>query len=241
MDTHGCDFGRVRNTYLDTNAKYFRQMFVLGVFMTPEMMKFFNQSMSNATENVKTNAEYAGSMIDLGVQVRRAVPPPAPNPTIPLTNYHITDIYKNRSSNLSRRPRCRFDFFTKAVLPSLPRNTFTSISIFIPRYLTSSECGTTSTTPLSPSVPSRKKHLSPPSPTHSHLSSPGRHLSSLAVTRFFFTVGERITSAATTSAQLEEWYSAPCRITYFSTARSRVPLLGGALARGRLRRSRRCV
>jgi len=137
-------------------------------------------------------------------------------------------------------PDARFDFFTKAVLPSLPRNTFTSISTFIPRYLTSSECGTTSTTPLSPSVPSRKKHPSP-SPTHSHLSSPGRHLSSLAVTRFFFAVGERITSAATTSAQSQGWYSAPCRITYFSTARSRVPLLGGALARGRLRRSRRWV
>jgi len=64
--------------------------------VTPEM-KLFNQSMLNAAGRVKTQAEYVGSMIDLGVQVRQAMPPPAPNPTVPLTDYHIADIHKNRS------------------------------------------------------------------------------------------------------------------------------------------------
>jgi len=103
-DRHGCDFGRLRNWYLDTNAKYFRQTLVLGGLVAPEMMKLFNQSMLNATGKVKTQAVYAGSMIDLGVQVQQAMPPPAPNQRVPLTNYHITDTHKNRSPNLSHTP-----------------------------------------------------------------------------------------------------------------------------------------
>jgi len=133
-DLHGGDFGCVRNWYLDTKAKYFRQTLVLGGFMAAEIMKLFNQSILNAARKVKTQEEYAGPKIDLGVQVQQAMPPPAPNQTVPHTNYHITDIRKNRSPNLSRSPRRRFDFFTKAVLPSLPRNTSTSILIFIQSY-----------------------------------------------------------------------------------------------------------
>ena len=51
------------------------RLLVFSGFMTSEM-KLFNQSMLNAAGRVKTQAEYAGSMIDLGVQVRQAVPPP---------------------------------------------------------------------------------------------------------------------------------------------------------------------
>jgi len=113
-DPHGCDFRRMRNWYLDTNAKYFRQTLAPSGFVTPKMMKLFNQSMLNAAGKVKTQAEYAGSMIDLGVQVQQAMPPPAPNPTVPLTNYHITDIHKNRSHSLSRRPRRPLGLFHKS-------------------------------------------------------------------------------------------------------------------------------
>jgi len=89
-------------------------MLVLGGFVTPEMMKLFNQSILNAAGKVKTQAEYAGSMIDLGVQVRQAIPPPAPNPTVLLTNYHITDIHKNRSPNLGGRPKRPLRLFHKS-------------------------------------------------------------------------------------------------------------------------------
>jgi len=82
-------------------------------YSASEMMKLFNQSMLNAAGKVKTPAEYAGSMIDLGVQVRQAVPPPAPNPPVSLTNYHITDIHKNRSPSLSRRSRRPLRLFHK--------------------------------------------------------------------------------------------------------------------------------
>jgi len=113
-DPHGCDFGRVRNWDLDTNAKYFRWTFVLSGLVTPEIMKLINHSMLNAARKVKTQAEYARPMIDLAVQVRQAMPPPAPGPTVPLTNYHITDIHENRSSNLGRRPRPPLRLFHKS-------------------------------------------------------------------------------------------------------------------------------
>jgi len=95
-DLHGCHLGCVENLYLDTNAKYFRQTLVLGGVATPEMMKLFNQSMLNAAGKVKTQEEYVGSLIDLGVQVRQAMPPPACNPTGTLTDYYITDIHGDR-------------------------------------------------------------------------------------------------------------------------------------------------
>jgi len=75
-DPHGCDFGSVRNWYLDTNAKYSGRTLVLDGFMTPEIIKLFNQSILNAAGKVKTQAEYAGSMIDLGFQFNRQCPLP---------------------------------------------------------------------------------------------------------------------------------------------------------------------
>jgi len=104
-DPHGCDFGCVGNRYLDNDAKYFRPTLVFRGFVAPEMMKLFKQSMLNAAGKVMTKAEFAECMIDLGVQVRRTVPPPAPNPTVPLTDYHITDIHENTSPNPGIRPR----------------------------------------------------------------------------------------------------------------------------------------
>ena len=82
--------------------------------MTPEMIKVFNQSMLNAARKVKTQAKYAGSVIDLGFQVRQAMSPPTHNPTVPLTNYHAKDIHKNRSPNLSPRPRHPLQLFHKS-------------------------------------------------------------------------------------------------------------------------------
>jgi len=75
-DPHGCDFRRVRNWYLSTNAKYFRQTLVLGGFATPKMMKLFNQSMLNAAGRVKTQAEYAGSILIWGFKFDRNYPLP---------------------------------------------------------------------------------------------------------------------------------------------------------------------
>ena len=69
----------------------------------------------------------------MGVQVRQAMPPPAPNPTVPLTIILQTFTRINPPTSAADRD-ARFDYFTKAVLPSLPRNTSTSILIFIPSY-----------------------------------------------------------------------------------------------------------
>ena len=101
--------------------------------MTPEMMKLFNQSMLNAAGKVETQAEYAGSMIDLGVQVRQAMSPPTHNPTVPLTI--MLQIFTRIDPPTSAaEPDTHFNYFTKGVLPSLPRSTSTSTLIFIPSY-----------------------------------------------------------------------------------------------------------
>ena len=81
-EAHGCDFGRVRSWYLDGHARYFRQTLVLGAFITPEINRLFKQYMQNAAGKVRTQPEYIGSMLDLGVQVRQVyiTKPPAPPP-----------------------------------------------------------------------------------------------------------------------------------------------------------------
>lgn len=76
-DSHGCDFGRVRNWYLDSNAKYLRQTIVLSQFITPELNSLFTNHMRNIGGRAKTQPEHAGSMTDLGLQVRQVDTPPA--------------------------------------------------------------------------------------------------------------------------------------------------------------------
>jgi len=201
-----------------------------------EMMKLFNQSMLNAAGKVKTRRlkqSMQGPSLIWGFKFDRQCPLPLLTQQFPLLTPILQTFTRMDPPTSATDPDAHFDFFTKEVLPSLPRNT-TSILIFIPSYFDLSECGTTSTTPLSPSVPSRKKRPSPQSCAHCHISSQ-------TVTRFLFTVGERSTSAATTSTESQGWYPTPCRITLISTARSWVALFGGALARGGLRSSRRCV
>jgi len=169
-----------------------------------------------------------------GFKFDRQCPLPLLTQQFPLLTTILQTFTRMDPPTSATDPGAHFDFLTKEVLPSLPRNTSTSILIFIPSYFDLSKCGTTPTTPLSPSVPSRKKRPSPQSRAHSHISSQ-------TVTRFLFTVGERTTSAATTSTESQGWYSTPCRITLFSTTRSLLALFGGALAMGGLRSSRRCV
>jgi U3 small nucleolar RNA-associated protein 25 len=79
-DAHGCDFGRVRNWYLDNNAKYLRQTIVLSQFITPELNSLFTNHMRNIGGRTKTQAEYTGSMTDLGLQVRQVHSPSSLSP-----------------------------------------------------------------------------------------------------------------------------------------------------------------
>jgi len=92
--------------------------------------------MLNAAGKVKTQAEYAGSMIDLGVQVQQAMAPSAPNPTVQflLLTTILQTFTRIDPPTSAADTDARFDFFIKAVLPSLPQNTSTSVLTFLPSY-----------------------------------------------------------------------------------------------------------
>jgi len=116
-DPHGCDFGRVRDWYLDGNARYLRQTIVLSAYGSPELNSLFNQHMLNIGGRVKTQPEYPGVMGDLGLQVRQTftrfdAPAPADD------------------------PEARFKFFKTVIIPVVLRNKVNGggVLVFISSY-----------------------------------------------------------------------------------------------------------
>lgn len=120
-EAHGCDFSRVRNYYLDGNARYLRQTLVFGGYITPEMNRLFNSSMLNVAGKVKIAPTYAGAIANVGgLGVKQ------------------TFSRFDCSSPLAD-PDARFNYFTTAVLPSLlrlpkPSDGAQGILIFVPSY-----------------------------------------------------------------------------------------------------------
>ena len=118
-EAHGCDFGRVRNWYLDSNARHFRQTLVFGAHSSPELNALFNQHMSNIAGRLKTQPQYEGVIMDLGgLQVRQTfVRYESPNP--------VAD------------PDSRFKFFKTAFVPTITRKVAqgsNGVLIFIASY-----------------------------------------------------------------------------------------------------------
>lgn len=122
-ETHGCDFTRVRNWYLDGNAAYLRQTIVISPFNTPDLNSIFLKHMKNVAGKVKFTREYDASIIGLGIQVRQS-----------FTRF--------LSSSPETDPDDRFKYFTSAVIPALKKRqkSLTSgakgqgVLIFIPSY-----------------------------------------------------------------------------------------------------------
>ncbi|KAI5778232.1 hypothetical protein EDC01DRAFT_697321 [Geopyxis carbonaria] len=115
-DHHGCDFGRVRNWYLDSNAKYLRQTIVLSQYLTPELNSIFTHHMHNIGGRLKSQPEYEGVMGDLGLQIQQI-----------FTRFP--------SASPAADPDARFKHFTSAIMPSITRNASTGGSlVFIPSY-----------------------------------------------------------------------------------------------------------
>ena len=122
-ETHGCDFSRVRNWYLDGNARFLRQTVVLTAYNTPEINRLFGHSMLNIAGKVKICKEsYEGAMLDFGVQVRQT-----------FSRYDAPD--------LPADPDARFKYFTTAIVPSLTKFSRAHsaqgqrILVFIPSYM----------------------------------------------------------------------------------------------------------
>jgi len=120
-DAHGCDFSRVRNWYLDGRAKYFRQTLVFSAFLTPELNRLFNTSMSNISGKTKFSPVSLGTITTLNLPIRQT-----------FSRYD--------SPNPATDPDARFKFFAATILPSLTRvATIPGASqgtlLFIPSYL----------------------------------------------------------------------------------------------------------
>ncbi|KAI9771359.1 MAG: rRNA-binding ribosome biosynthesis protein utp25 [Geoglossum simile] len=122
-EAHGCDFGRVRNWYLDGSAKYRRQTIILSAFNTPELNSIFSNYMQNTEGKAKFTVNYDGVMLELGLGIKQS-----------FSRYD--------SPSLTNDPDARFKYFTTAIVPSLSRydkSTKGSVGqgtlIFIPSYL----------------------------------------------------------------------------------------------------------
>jgi U3 small nucleolar RNA-associated protein 25 len=118
-DAHGCDFSRVRNWYLEDQAKYFRQTIIFSAFNTPELAELFRAHCHNWAGKVRIQPEYPGMIQQiLGVKARQT-------------------FSRFESPSIQGDPDARFAYFTKAIVPTLTKRAKDAAGtlIFIPSYL----------------------------------------------------------------------------------------------------------
>jgi U3 small nucleolar RNA-associated protein 25 len=117
-EAHGCDFGRVRNWYLDNNAKYFRQIITFTAFNTTELNTLFVKESKNWAGKVQISPNYSGAIQGLGLKVKQ-------------TFSRLT------APSFDAEPDARFTYFTTAIIPTLTRRLkdTSGVVIFIPSYL----------------------------------------------------------------------------------------------------------
>ena len=121
-EAHGCDFSRVRDWYLDGNAKYLRQTILYSSFNFPSLNRVFTRHMLNVAGKMRYSREEDGAMIDLGVSTRQI--------------FSRLEVTKPVTE-----PDDRFKYFTTAILPSLikPSSKYRAgsgpgVLIYLPSY-----------------------------------------------------------------------------------------------------------
>lgn len=120
-DLHGCDVNRVRNWYLDGNAKHFRQTMLFSGYVTPEMNRLFNSDLVNIAGKAKLTPSHEGAITSV-------------------TGLGIKQTFSRFNAlTPAADPDARFKYFTTAVLPALmrlpkPADGSPGILIFIPSY-----------------------------------------------------------------------------------------------------------
>jgi U3 small nucleolar RNA-associated protein 25 len=119
-EAHGCDFSRVRNWYLEGNAKYLRQTIVYSAFLTPDLNSLFTNQMQNVAGKMKYQTISNGSMLTTGLPIKQT-----------FSRFAI--------SNIQREPDARFNFFVATIIPWIlrsprPPGGGLGIVVFIPSY-----------------------------------------------------------------------------------------------------------
>ncbi|EWC45715.1 hypothetical protein DRE_05052 [Drechslerella stenobrocha 248] len=115
-ESHGCDFSRVRNWYLDGNASSFRQTILSTGFLSPEINSVISRYCRNHAGFIKFHDTCSGELSSHIQQVFTKLPSPSP----------LDD------------PNIRFHHFTNIVLPQWKDNGIISqggILIFLSSYL----------------------------------------------------------------------------------------------------------
>ena len=123
-ESHGCDFSRVRNWYLEKQARHFRQTVVFTAFHTPELSELFRLHCNNWAGKARIQQhEYPGVIQNLdGLKPRQT-----------FCRFDLQTV--------SDDPEARFAYFTSTVMPGLAKRAKESGSsgggtlIFIPSYL----------------------------------------------------------------------------------------------------------
>lgn len=123
-ESHGCDFARVRNWYLDGKAKFLRQTIVFSDYLTPSIASLASNHLHNIAGRVKYTPTYPGTMINLP-------------PTIPFT---LTQSFLRFDSPTPQADSdVRFKFFISTILPNILRSATKASSkgtlVFVPTYL----------------------------------------------------------------------------------------------------------
>ncbi|KAK6535109.1 rRNA-binding ribosome biosynthesis protein utp25 [Orbilia ellipsospora] len=115
-NSHGCDFSRIKNWYLDGSARKYRQTIISGSFLTPEINSILSKHCQNHKGFIKFHEHCPGEL-----------------------SRHIPQVFtKVPSLSPANDPDSRFDYFTTSMVPKLKNDgLFESggLLIFLPSYL----------------------------------------------------------------------------------------------------------
>ncbi|MQL72391.1 hypothetical protein Taro_004767 [Colocasia esculenta] len=113
---HRTDFMRVRQWYLDGQARFYRQTILLGSFLSPDMNSLFNRLCVNLEGKIKLVHTHKGVLPKILLPVRQV--------------YERFD-----ASSIDEIDDARFDYFVKKVFPKMKDSIQGGIMLFISSYL----------------------------------------------------------------------------------------------------------
>ncbi|EHA57469.1 digestive organ expansion factor [Pyricularia oryzae 70-15] len=117
-EAHGADFSRIRSWYLDGQSKNYRQTVILSSFNNPDLSEVMRVHCHNWQGKIRIQPDYQGVIQQLGVKVKQT-----------FSRFDAQTIIAD--------PDARFEYFIKAVVPSLTKRVKDSCGtlVFIPSYM----------------------------------------------------------------------------------------------------------